>query len=54
MSFGTRKPRDRMARITPIVAMLLPATIAVGGSGNDKRAWLAAAAPFVVALPVTR
>ena len=54
VSLGTRKPRAWMARITPIVAILLPGTIAVGGSGNDKRAHVAAAAPSVVALPVTR
>ena len=31
-------PRARMARIAPIVAILLPVTIAVGGSGSDRSA----------------
>ena len=38
MSAGTLKPRARTARIAPIVAILLPVTIAVGGSGSDMSA----------------
>ena len=54
MSSGTVSPRARMARIAPIVAILLPVTIAVGGSGSDRSAWVASAALAVEALPVTR
>src|SRR5271167_539940 len=54
MSAGTRSPRARMARIAPIVAILLPVTIAVGGSGNERSAWVASAALAVDAAPLTR
>jgi hypothetical protein len=37
MSPGTRNSRTRMARIAPIVAMSLPATTAVGGSGSESK-----------------
>src|SRR6202166_3130707 len=52
-SLGARSPSARMARIAPIVAMLLPVAIAVGGRARLSRAWVEAIAEAVLALPVT-
>ena len=45
--------RSRRARITPMVARLLPVTSAVGGSARSSSARAASAARSVVPLPVT-